>query len=164
MLTLPLHILTILNQDKTDNYYPPSPSIKSKNSVNLMNPRIPFFKLENWWKKVGLRSMRVKYKEKNFSLCQNCSDISLAMGLPTSSGFIKFKKTPNSIKLSHKKTFCWYMHKNINGQRKIQLKLYYSLVPKKITPSQLKNLRVDLHQQTQCLLHKNITLSFPQLN
>ena len=40
-------------------------------------------------KDVGLRSMRVKYEEENSSLCQNCSDASLAMGLPTSSGFIK---------------------------------------------------------------------------
>ena len=44
-------------------------------------------------KEVGLRSMRVKYKEKNSSLCQNGSDVSLAMGLPTSSGFIKLKRT-----------------------------------------------------------------------
>ena len=43
-------------------------------------------------KEVGLRSMRVKYKEENSSLCQNCSDVSLAMGLPISSGFIKLKK------------------------------------------------------------------------
>ena len=56
-------------------------------------------------KRVGLRSMRVKYKE-NSLLCQNCNDVSLAMGLTTSSGFIKFKKTPNNIKLSYKKSFC----------------------------------------------------------
>ena len=46
-------------------------------------------------KDVGLRSKRVKYKEENSSLCRNCSDVSLAMGLPTSSGFITFKKIPN---------------------------------------------------------------------
>ena len=28
---------------------------------------------------IGLQSMRVKYKEENSSLCQNCSDVSLAM-------------------------------------------------------------------------------------
>ena len=29
-------------------------------------------------KDVGLRSMKVKYKEENSSLCQNCSNVSLA--------------------------------------------------------------------------------------
>ena len=43
-------------------------------------------------KEVGLRSIRVKYKEENPSLCHKCSDVSLAMALPTSSGFIKFEK------------------------------------------------------------------------
>ena len=58
-------------------------------------------------KEVGLRSMRVKYKEENFSLCRNCSDVSSAMGLPTSSDFIKLKKTPNNKlkKLSYRNTF-----------------------------------------------------------
>ena len=32
--------------------------------------------------------MRVKYKEKT-SLCQNCSNVALTMGWPTSSDFIK---------------------------------------------------------------------------
>ena len=53
--------------------------------------------------------MRVKYKEGNSSLCRNCSDVSLAMGLPTSSGFIKLKKkkAPNNkhIQLSYKTLF-----------------------------------------------------------
>ena len=40
-------------------------------------------------KEVDLLSMGVKIKEENFSLCRNCSDVSLAMGLLTSSGFIK---------------------------------------------------------------------------
>ena len=43
-------------------------------------------------KDVGLRSMRVKYKDENSLLCRNCSDVFLAMGLPTSSGFIRLKK------------------------------------------------------------------------
>ena len=43
-------------------------------------------------KEAGLRSMRVKYKEENSLYCQNFCDVSLAMGLPTSSGFIKLKK------------------------------------------------------------------------
>ena len=43
-------------------------------------------------KDVGLRSMRVKCKEKNSLQCQNCSKVSLAMSLPTSSAFIKLKK------------------------------------------------------------------------
>ena len=51
-------------------------------------------------KDVGLRSMRVKYKEESFSLCQNCSDVSLAMGLSTSSGFIELKKN-QMVKLSY---------------------------------------------------------------
>ena len=40
-------------------------------------------------KDAGLRSIRVKYKEENSLWCQNCCDVSLAMDLPTSSGFIK---------------------------------------------------------------------------
>ena len=44
-------------------------------------------------KDVGLRSMGVKYKEKYSSLCQNCSDVSLAIGLPTSLGFIELENT-----------------------------------------------------------------------
>ena len=32
-------------------------------------------------KEIGLQSMSVEYKEENSSLCRNCSDISLAMGL-----------------------------------------------------------------------------------
>ena len=44
-------------------------------------------------KDVGLRSMRVKCKEENSSLCQNCSEVSLAIGLLTSPGFIKLKNT-----------------------------------------------------------------------
>ena len=43
-------------------------------------------------KEVSLRLMRVKYKEESSSLCRNCSDISLAMGLPTSLGFIELKE------------------------------------------------------------------------
>ena len=47
--------------------------------------------------------MRVKSKEENSSYCQNFCDVSLAMGLPTSSGFIKLKETPNSKIVTHKK-------------------------------------------------------------
>ena len=47
--------------------------------------------------------MRVKYKEGNSSLCQNYSDVLLAMSLPTSSGFIELKKTPNSKIVKHQK-------------------------------------------------------------
>ena len=42
------------------------------------------------------RFMRVKYKEKNYLFCPNFSDVSLAMGFPTSSGFIKLKKTSSN--------------------------------------------------------------------
>ena len=58
--------------------------------------------VDNIIKDAGLRSMRVKYKEENSLYCQNCCDVSLAMGLPTSSGFIKLKKKKHQIlKLSH---------------------------------------------------------------
>ena len=53
-------------------------------------------------KDVGLRSMRVKYKEENSTLCQNCSDVSLAMSLPTSSGFIELKKHQITQKIKKK--------------------------------------------------------------
>ena len=43
-------------------------------------------------KKSAITSGTTQYKEENSSLCQNCSDVSLAMGLPTSSGFIKLEK------------------------------------------------------------------------
>ena len=58
--------------------------------------------------------MRVKYKKENFSLCRNYSDSSLAMGFPTSSGFIKLIKTPNNklIKLTYKTTFSQNIHNN----------------------------------------------------